>query len=396
MEAANERQYYADWVRVFAFFLLIFFHCAMPFVVYGWEIKNTDQSIGLSRFIWWLHQWRLPLLFFISGAGISFSLKRRSVISFAGERFVRLFIPLVFAMLFIIPLQVYYEWMQKGKYHGSYGSFYPSVWKFIPYPDGSLTWSHMWFVVYLFVYCILLLPVFSLFKINALDKLKQRVSSALSNPVMLVLLSLPLILYFFTLYIKYPEQQSLLEDWFLFLFSLTLVFYGYFLAGNKQFWITCERYRKYYLLIGMTCIVLLYYFYWWRSELPKKQDGRLYWYGVLNSLHIWTLILAILGFAKKHLNFSNSFLKYSTKAVYPYYILHQTVIVAFGYYIVQWQLPIIIKMVLLVLICFFIVGVIYHYIIRPYKLTRILFGVKLTDKNERRSNVFQEKASAPA
>jgi len=103
---ATERQHYIDWVRVFAFFLLIFFHCAMPFVTFSWEVKNAETSVALSRFIWWLHQWRLPLLFFISGVGIHFSLRRRSVLAFAGERFVRLFIPLLFAMFFTIPLQV--------------------------------------------------------------------------------------------------------------------------------------------------------------------------------------------------------------------------------------------------------------------------------------------------
>jgi hypothetical protein len=82
----RERLYFIDWVRVLAFFLLIFFHCAMPFTVFGWEIKDTDQSVGLSRLIWWLHQWRLPLLFFVAGVGTHFSLRRRSIGSFAGER----------------------------------------------------------------------------------------------------------------------------------------------------------------------------------------------------------------------------------------------------------------------------------------------------------------------
>ena len=169
MQTITERRHYIDWVRVLAFSVLIFFHCAMPFVIFGWEVKNPETSLGLSRFVWWLHQWRLPLLFFISGVGIHFSLRKRSVISFAAERFVRLFIPLSFAMLFTIPFQVYFEYLQTGRIKSSYAEFYPSVWKFIPYPEGSLTWSHMWFVVYLFVFCMILLPVFALFKIKALD-----------------------------------------------------------------------------------------------------------------------------------------------------------------------------------------------------------------------------------
>ena len=48
----------------------------MPFVNYNWEIKNKETSAGLTRLIWWMHQWRLPLLFFISGVGIHFSFKK--------------------------------------------------------------------------------------------------------------------------------------------------------------------------------------------------------------------------------------------------------------------------------------------------------------------------------
>ena len=165
----STRLYFIDWIRVLAFGLLILFHCTMPFVTFGWEIKNDEQSLLLSRVIIGLHQWRLPLLFFIAGVGANFSLKKRSSLSFLGERFVRLFIPLLFAMFFTIPMQVYFEWLQEGKYSGSYFEFYPSVWDMVPYPEGSLTWSHLWFVVYLFVFTVLLWPLFSLFKIKAIQ-----------------------------------------------------------------------------------------------------------------------------------------------------------------------------------------------------------------------------------
>ena len=235
----TDREYFIDWVRAIAFLLLIFFHCAMPFVIFGWEIKNKEHSVALSRLIWWLHQWRLPLLFFASGAGIHFSLSKRTVLSFAGERVVRLFIPLLFAMFFTIPLQVYFERLQKGQITGSYANFYHTVWQMVPYPEGTLTWSHRWFVVYLFVFCILLLPVFALFKIKMLYRFKQYLADKLSNPIAATLLFIPFAIYYFTLYLKYPEQQSLLDDWFVFIFSLTLLFYGYFISASNRFWGTC-------------------------------------------------------------------------------------------------------------------------------------------------------------
>lgn len=372
----TQRKYFVDWLRVLAFFLLILFHCAMPFVAFGWEIKNKEQSIGLTRLIWWLHQWRLPLLFFISGVGIHFSLLKRSVFAFAGERIVRLFIPLLFAMFFTIPVQVYFEWLQKGKIAGSYLTFYPQVWDMIPYPEGALTWSHMWFVVYLFVFCILLLPVFSLFKIRLLQTIKSFLADKLSHPIAIPFLFLPLAFYYFTLFIKYPEQQSLLDDWFLFISSLTLLFYGYLLAGSEKFWSTCERFRYYYLISSILCIIILFYRFWWNLAFPKQNDSTLYLYGVLNSIHIWLLILAAIGFAKKHLNFSNRFLQFNNQAVYPFYILHQTIIVAVGFYIVQLNIPIFLKLFILIISTFIAVFVIYRLVIKPFIITRILYGLK--------------------
>ncbi|MGL6268944.1 MAG: acyltransferase family protein [Chitinophagaceae bacterium] len=375
--SSSERHHYIDWVRVLAFLLLIFFHCAMPFVNYGWEIKNKETSAGLTRLIWWMHQWRLPLLFFISGVGIHFSLKKRSVLKFTLERIVRLFIPLLFAMFFTIPLQVYFEWLQEGKISMSYVEFYPSVWQLVPYPKGSLTWSHMWFVVYLFVFCMLLIPFFALFKIPFLKNVKSRITDLLSGPLVLSLLFIPFMLYHFILYLDFPEQGSLMDDWFLFLFSLTLLLFGYILGGSDQFWDTCARYRYYFLGTAIASILYLFPEYWWNLDLPKVSDKRLYIFGFLNSIHIWMIILSILGFAKTHLNFSNNFLKHANQAVYPFYILHQTLIVSFGFYITQWDMPIFVKMIILILLSFLSLVILYRYLIKPYKLFRVLYGVKL-------------------
>jgi peptidoglycan/LPS O-acetylase OafA/YrhL len=375
------RKYYIDWIRVIVFLLLILFHSAMPFVgFYRWEIRNAETSVWIDRVVIWMHQWRIPLLFFISGTGIFFSLRKRSLLAFTGERIVRLLIPLLFAMFLTIPLQVYYERMQKGEYSGSYHDFYPSVWSLVPYPDGTLTWSHMWFVVYLFVFCILLLPVFGILKWRRADEIRKKIGNALSGPFTVLLLFVPLMLIYYRFYVAYPEQMSLLDDWFVFLFSLSMLLLGYLLGSEDRFWETCEKFRSVYLFVSLLLAVFLFILYWWKPLFPGQQDGRLYLYGFLASLHIWTFILAACGFAKRHLNFSNSILQYANQAVYPFYILHQTVIVAIGYYVVQWNLPIPVKLVLLVTLSSILIWFLYHWLIRPVGIFRFLFGMKKIKK----------------
>src|SRR5690606_18279352 len=108
----DTRNHFVDWLRVLAFFLLIFFHCMMPFATFTWEINNDVRSEALTRIAWGMHQWRLLLLFTVSGFGIHYALRRRTVLKFAGERIIRLFIPLLLAMFFTVPVQIYYEWLQ--------------------------------------------------------------------------------------------------------------------------------------------------------------------------------------------------------------------------------------------------------------------------------------------
>jgi len=372
----KNRLYFIDSIRVLAFLLLILFHSALPFVNYNWEVKNEEKSDLLLSIVLWFHQWRLPLLFFISGVGIYFSLKTRSILKFLVERFRRLFIPLVFAMLFTIPVQVYVEYVQKGRVTGSYFEFYPSVWDFVPYPAGSLTWSHMWFVVYLLSFIFVLIPLFSVLKVPIIEKYKDQFSTLLSSKYLLFLVFLIQYYNYYEFYLAYPEQGSLVEDWFVFNSSITYLILGYLFASSSQFWENCERYRKTTLTIAGITSALLFIQYYLPNALPKKEgmDAQIYFF--LDALQIWSIILTIIGFAKKHLNASSNLLNYLNQAVFPFFIIHQTIIVAIGYWIVQLKVSVLTKYLLLSICSSVVIYVLYEYVIRRTKLTRFLYGMK--------------------
>ena len=372
----KNRLYFIDSIRVLAFLLLILFHSALPFVNYNWEVKNEEKSDLLLSIVLWFHQWRLPLLFFISGVGIYFSLKTRSILMFLVERFRRLFIPLVFAMLFTIPVQVYVEYVQKGRVTGSYFEFYPSVWDFVPYPAGSLTWSHMWFVVYLLSFIFVLIPLFSVLKVPIIEKYKDQFSTLLSSKYLLFLVFLIQYYNYYEFYLAYPEQGSLVEDWFVFNSSITYLILGYLFASSSQFWENCERYRKTTLTIAGITSALLFIQYYLPNALPKKEgmDAQIYFF--LDALQIWSIILTIIGFAKKHLNASSNLLNYLNQAVFPFFIIHQTIIVAIGYWIVQLKVSVLTKYLLLSICSSVVIYVLYEYVIRRTKLTRFLYGMK--------------------
>ena len=119
------RRHDLDWLRVLVFALLIFYHVGMFFVPWDFHIKNNSIHNWLTYPMWFLNQWRLPILFVISGMGTYYALQKRTGKEFALERIKKLYIPLTFGMLFIIPPQVYLERLNKNQFTGSYFDFWP-------------------------------------------------------------------------------------------------------------------------------------------------------------------------------------------------------------------------------------------------------------------------------
>jgi peptidoglycan/LPS O-acetylase OafA/YrhL len=69
-------------------------------------------------------------------------------------------------------------------------------------------------------------------------------------------------------------------------------------------------------------------------------------------------------------------LDYASEAVLPFYILHQTVIVTVGYFVLQWALPDVLEWATVVVISFAVIMLLYEFIVRRFNMMRVLFGMK--------------------
>ncbi len=371
-----KRQYYIDWIRVIAFCILILFHSGMFFVGWDWHVKNNVINHTMEFPMEWLHLWRLPLLFFISGVGVSFAMKSRTGWQFVGERTKRLLLPLVFGMFVIVPPQIYFERLQSGQFNGSYLDFYQRVFQFIPYPKGDFSWHHLWFVAYLWIFSLVCTPLFLWLKSENAKNIIAAVRATFTNIWGLLLLSIiPMILYW-TLRDKWPVSNNLISDWYNFSLSLTIFIYGYIIGTNPKIWNIMEKHRVALFSVGTFIIVFRISFDAIFGSIPDDLPFMPFINGFLTMVSLWTTILAICGFAKHYLNFKNRFLSYSTEAVYPFYILHQTITVAIGFHIADWDLNVWLKLLILSLGTFGFSLFIYHFLIRPFNFIRPLFGVK--------------------
>jgi hypothetical protein len=69
-------------------------------------------------------------------------------------------------------------------------------------------------------------------------------------------------------------------------------------------------------------------------------------------------------------------IRYANQAVLPVYVLHQTVIVVIGFYVVQWEVPALVKYVVISFAALVTTLVLYDVGVRRTAVTRVLFGMK--------------------
>lgn len=136
-----------------AFGILIYFHSAITFIPGGLPlIQNADTSPALAAVVVFFSQSRISLLYFVAGADIGFSQRSRSARNFVIERTWRLLLPLLGGAALLVPPMVYLEKLHLGEIPPG---FFPEFFVNGIYPQGHLSWHHLWFVAHLYLFCLL-------------------------------------------------------------------------------------------------------------------------------------------------------------------------------------------------------------------------------------------------
>jgi peptidoglycan/LPS O-acetylase OafA/YrhL len=370
-----ERRHDIDWLRVLAMFSVFLFHCARYFDHEGWHVKNPQLSLGFSVFVGILVQWIMPIFFVLSGMSSQFALKFRNSGQYLGERFKRLFIPLVFGIFILIPPQVYIERFTNEQFNGSFFQFYPHYFDGWYGFGGNFAWMglHLWFLLILFSFSLLTLPVLLLLRGKGTGRLVHGFSSFFEKSGAILLWALPLALMEFVFHPDGLGQRNF-GGWNVFVY-LVFFLYGYLLASDNRYKRSVEKQRV--IFLALAAITTLVGFYLRRSgAYPSFGSVDYFWWSLLRTFNSWVWVLAILGIGSRHLNFRNRLLKYANVAVLPFYILHQSVIVIFGFFFIDWSAGVMLKYLVLSTVSFITIMLIYEFLIKRFGLFRFLFGMK--------------------
>lgn len=96
---------------------------------------------------------------------------------------------------------------------------------------------------------------------------------------------------------------------------------------------------------------------------------------LLVALQQWCAIVAVLGFSFVHLNADGPLRRFLTEAVFPVYVLHQTVIILLAWSIRSHLLPPALEGPLLVVSTFVLCFAVFAWV-RRWRWTRPLFGLQ--------------------
>lgn len=328
----GERRFDLDWVRIGAFMLLILYHVGMYYVTWGWHVKSPAASHAIEPLMMLTSPWRLSLLFLVSGVATAYLLARTRQ-GFLGARSLRLLVPLLFGMLVIVPPQSYLEVVEKLNYPGSFFDFYRLyITAYHGFCRGSdcliiPTYNHLWFVAYLWVYTLVLYGLVRLAP-NLVPSLRRAAERAMAGVGVLLI---PLAYLFTTRLLlagRFPQTDALVNDWYNHANYFAMFVAGFTLAATKAPWVALERMRWHSLgvaLLSWACSSAFMGAYATHSGPPPEPIVVL-WHTVY-TCEQWLAIAAALGFARRHLNRDSAARRYLTTAIFPVYILHQTVIV---------------------------------------------------------------------
>jgi glucan biosynthesis protein C len=380
-EDLGPRRYDLDWVRIGAFLLLIVYHVGMYYVTWDWHVKSPQATHAIEPLMMLTSPWRLSLLFLVSGVATGYLLARQGAPHFLGQRSTRLLIPLVFGMLVIVPPQSYLEVVEKVGYAGSFAEFFRLyITGFHGFCRGTdclimPTWNHLWFVAYLWVYTVVLFLCVRLAP-PVIPWLRRTAARHLSGAGILIWPLVYLCAIRFGLAPRFPATHALVDDWYDHAMYFGVFLLGFSLAGTKAPWAALERAR--WVSAGMAVLAWAFFVAYvgaYSDDASVPPEALRLFARFVYAAEQWLAIAAIVGFAHRHLTHDNAARRYLTTAIFPVYILHQTVIVVVAHALKPSHLYAPVEGLLLVLVtlatCF--LG---YEAIRRARLLRPLFGLE--------------------
>jgi surface polysaccharide O-acyltransferase-like enzyme len=377
MSDSLRRKYFLDWLRVIAFVILIVFHTGLLYSTWHYNLKSPRILPSVEWALLALTPWRLALLFFISGVASYHLLAKLGRGAFARDRLRRLLPVVLVGMFIVIPPQTYVELVDKGVLHSGYFEFwfgsYLAADQSLVAPLGKTmpTWDHLWFIVYLLAYLLVL----------ALVAPVAHLASGRRWPTVrfsVIIVAPAIWLAFAEVMIERyaPLTHAFANDWGGHLKWIGMLITGFVCATRPDFWDWCLRKRARLAVLAALAFAVQSACRAWagaRGVDPPAEDVLL---ALASGVYAWSVICALCGYAAQYLDTPSRQLSHLNEAILPVYVLHQPILLITAWLLFPIRLPLLIEAGLLIAAALLGSLAVHELLIRPWPLVRPLFGLK--------------------
>lgn len=307
------RKHYIDNLRWIILLILIPYHAAMAWNVWGEpNYIFYEENRLISSIIVFFSPYFMPLLFVLAGVSTKFALQKRTYNEYMMERVKRLFVPFLFGTIVLMPIMTYiadkFNYSYSGGFLEHYAVFFTNHTD-LTGADGGFSLGQFWFLLYLLIISVVSVGIITLTK-------RFISESEITIPIWIVcILGLPLPLLSEWLSIG---GKSFVE--YVYLFML-----GYFVCADEK--IVSKAEKNCWLLFGIGLVATtlnVYLFIWAGKEFVLLNTIAKY-------VSEWIMVIALISLAKRYLNFSGKVSNYLNKRSFLFYTYHFIWVVLFQY-----------------------------------------------------------------
>jgi fucose 4-O-acetylase-like acetyltransferase len=359
----NERRADLELLRVVLCTAVILQHAVLIFAAEPrYHLKSAVPSAWASILYEFLRIFAMPPFFTIAGWAAVQSLRRRSPARFLRERLVRLVVPLIAGILLLGPIIKFIELGQGRDLSLSGFRLVPPLTMpflaFLPryYTRIALvTWSHLWFLAYLALISVALLPL--------LVHLARRAPAAFVPGAALIYLpAVPLALVLTLFHGYWPYLPNLLTDWTNFAYFALCFATGAVIGAWPGFEVRLQAEVPRLAVLGMIAFVGV-------TMVGESTAGR-----ALVGVTAWCCIGAAWGAMRRLRPARSAVLVRLSEATLPVYVIHHVPLLLLGLVLLPLQLSVASTIGFIAIGDIIMSLAFYWWVILPSKTLRFLTG----------------------